>query len=277
VAALVATGEWWLSLIVGLAVTSLMLALRAAIVVVPERKAAVLFNQLKGYTGLRRSGLAFVLPGWERVGFYLDLGPKTAQFTIPDIHTRDQVPVAISLMLFYHVDPWRIQPALRPQLIHDLELSGPNIIQNQVEHLLRGMVGHQDIAALLQPETRVHLEECLTRELPGRVEWLGIAISGHVMLRHITLPESLQGEINRAQQTRIYARTRADALNALREVLDTQPDQAWEAVIELEAVDAMGRNGAPIFFPYSTGWNGGASESREDGNKKGSAEEQNPT
>ena len=261
-AVLIATGEWWPSLIIGFAVTTLVLALGAATVVVPERKAAVILNRLERYAGLRRPSLAFILPFWERVGFYLDLGPKTAQFTIPDIHTRNQVPVAISLTIFYHLDPWMIRRELRPQLIRDLEISSPTIIQNQVEHLLHGVVGHQDVAALLQPETRTHLEECLTRELPGRVGWLGIAISGHVMLRDITLPEPLQAEINRAQQTRIHARARAATLNALREILGVQPDQAWETVVELEAVDAMARNGVPILFPQSASRNSVASDDR---------------
>jgi len=260
---LIATSEWWASLIIGLTVTALILTLRAAIVVVPERKAAVIVNRLDGYTGLRHPGPAFILPFWNLIGFYINVDPKTVQFSVPGIHTHDQVPVAISLMLFYHLDPWMIQSELRPQLVHNLECSAPTVIQNEVEHLLHNQVGHLEIATLLQPETRVCIEKSLTCELPGRVQWLGIAISGQVMLRHISLPETLQAEINRAQQTRIYTRARADALTTLRETLGTQLDKAWEAIIELEAVAAVGRNGVPIFFPYAADRAGGASKNRK--------------
>jgi regulator of protease activity HflC (stomatin/prohibitin superfamily) len=257
--ALLVTGEWWAGLIIGFVVTALILTLMAGIVFVPARKAAVVLNRLEGYSGLRRAGLAFIFPFWEHIGFYLDLSPKTARFSVSDIHTRDPVPVSISLMLFYHLAPWTIQSELRPQLIDGLEFSAPTIIQNQVEHLLHELVGYQAVTTLLQPETRAHLEACLTRELAGRVGWLGIVISDRVMLCHIALPESLQAEINRAQQTRIHARARADALNVLRERIGTQPDHLWDKVLEVEAIDTMARHGAPVFFSNLAGWNGFAS------------------
>jgi regulator of protease activity HflC (stomatin/prohibitin superfamily) len=265
VAVLVVTGDWWASLIAGIVFTTVILALKAGIVVVPTRKAAVVFNRLKFYTGLRGPGLGFIFPFWEHVEFYLDLRPKIAQMTIRDIHTCDQVPVAISLSLFYRLNPWEMRPALRPHLIDLLELSAVPILQRQVEHLLRRLVGLQGIATLLQPDVRAYLEDCLANELPRHVGWLGVDISGRVMLGNIALPETVQAEINLAHQTQIHVRARAYTLNELREVLNAQPDRAWEKVIEVEAVDALGRNGAPVLFPYSTVWRAGAFRSRADG------------
>jgi regulator of protease activity HflC (stomatin/prohibitin superfamily) len=258
-AALIATGQGRASLVIGLSIAALLLALRAAILVVPERKTAVIFNHLESYTGLRRSGLTFILPFWEHVGFYIDLGPRVARVTIPNIHTRDQVPVAISLMLFYNLDPWAIRSELQAELIVELETSAAGILHNQVEHLLHALVGQVNAVTMLQPGVRARLEDCLTQDLADRVSGLGLTISGRVMLGHIALPDLLQAEINRAQQMRIHAQARADVVNTLREALAIQPDGIWETIIELEAIEAMGRSGAPIVFPYSVSHNGEAS------------------
>lgn len=265
VAVLVVTGEWWASLTAGLIFTAATLALKSGIVVVPARKAAVIFNRLKFYTGLRGPGLGFILPWWEYVAFYLDLEPRTAEITLRDIHTHDQVPVTISLTLVYRLDPWAIQPESRPQLVDLLELSAVPILQRQVQHLLHRLVGQHGIASLLQPKIRASLEDRLTRELPRQVNWLGVDISGLVMLGNITLPGAVQAEINLAHQARIQARARADALNALREVLGAQPDRAWEKVIEVEALEALARNGVPVFFPHAIGGDVGAFRGRVDG------------
>lgn len=259
------TGEWWGSLAAGVILTTAILVLRAGVVVVPERKVAVIFNRLGFYTGLRDTGLGFVLPFWERVGFYLDSGPKPAQITVRDMHTSDQVPVTISLSLFYRLNPWEMQPELRPQLIDLLELSAMGMLQRQVEHLLRRLVGQQEIGDLLQSGARAHLEDCLANQLPRHVSRLGIVIQGLVMLGDITLPERVQAELNLAHQARTHARARAEALNALRETLSTQPERAWEKAIEVEAIDALARNGVPVLFPFSTGWEVGAFRSRADG------------
>ena len=104
------------------------------------------------------------------------------------------------------------------------------------------------------PDTRAQFEDALTHTLPRHVNWLGIELLGQVMLGGITLPEAIQTELNLAQQAQIRARTKADVLNMLKEVLGTQPARAWEHVIEAELVDAMARNGVPVYLPYSTDW-----------------------
>jgi hypothetical protein len=169
------------------------------------------------------------------------------------------------LTLVYRLDPWAVQPESRPQLVDLLELSAVPILQRQVQHLLHRLVGQHGIASLLQPEIRASLEDCLTRELPCQVNWLGVDISGPVMLGNITLPGAVQAEINLAHQACIQARARADALNALGEVLGAQPNRAWEKVIEVEALEALARNGVPVFFPHVIDGGVGAFRSRVDG------------
>jgi regulator of protease activity HflC (stomatin/prohibitin superfamily) len=254
VAALVVTGEWWAGLLTGAILVAFILAAKAAIVIVPERKAAVIRNRLKFYAGLRGPGLGFILPLWEHVATYLDLGPKLAEFVVSDIHTLDRVPIAIALSFFYRLDPWKMQPELRSQLVDNLEYSAPAILQRQTLHLLHQLVGQQEIAALLQPEMRQYLEDRLAKQLSHQVQRLGVEILDEVMLASIALPEAVQAEINSAQRARIHAQARADVLDTLREALGAQPDGAWEKVIEVEAVDAMARSGMPLFIPYSKGW-----------------------
>jgi heme A synthase len=140
---------------------------------------------------------------------------------------------------------------LQPHLIDSLERSASAVLQRHVKHLLHGLVGQCRTAHLLRPRVRACLESRLTDELPHLVGRLGIVIIGQVMLGSISLPETVQAEINLAHQARMCSKARADTLNTLRETLDAQPSRAWEKVIELEAVEAMARSGAPHFFPYS--------------------------
>ncbi len=254
VAALVVTDEWWAGLVTGVVLVALMLAAKATIVVVPERKSAVIRNRLKFYAGLRGPGFGVIRPLWEQVATYLDLGPKSAQFVISDIRTCDRVPAAISVSFFYRLDPWEMWPELRPHLIDSLERSAPAVLQRHVEHLLHQLVGQCRTAHLLQPRVRAYLESRLTDQLPHLVGRLGIVIIGQVMLGSILLPETVQAEINLAQQARMRAKARADTLDTLRETLGAQPSRAWEKVIEFEAVEAMARSGAPHFLPYAAGW-----------------------
>jgi hypothetical protein len=161
------------------------------------------------------------------------------------------VPVTISVSLIYSLDPWATQPERRPEFVDLLESAAAAILQRQVEHLLHRLVGGQSLNTLLEPEFRSCLEERLTQELPRRVGQFGIALSGPVMLGHITLPADLQAELNQAHQARIHAQARADALNTLKEALGAQPDPGWEKAMEVEALEAMGRNGVPVCWPYA--------------------------
>jgi regulator of protease activity HflC (stomatin/prohibitin superfamily) len=250
-AVLLVSGAWQAGLAAGLFLALAAPALRASVVVVPARRAALIFSRLKLYAGLRGPGMSLILPFWEHVGGYLDLAPRARQISLGDLYTRDQVPVTISVSLIYHLDPWAIQPELRPQFVDLLESAAAAILQRQVEHLLRRLIGGQSLNTLLGPEFRACLEERLTQELPRRVGEFGIALSGPVMLGHIALPADLQAELNQAHQARIHAQARADALNTLKEALGAQPDPAWERAIEVETLEAMGRNGVPICWPYA--------------------------
>jgi regulator of protease activity HflC (stomatin/prohibitin superfamily) len=265
IAVAVTTGKWWATLIAVILLTAVILILKAGMVVVPERKAVVVFNCLKFYVGVRRPGLGLILPFWHHVGLYLDLGLKVAQLTLHDIHTRDQVPITLSLSLVYRLDPWTIPPEARPQLIDLLELSALPILQRQAEHLARQLVSQRGIAELFQPEVRAFLEDSLTDGLRHQVDRLGIVICDSVMLGHTGLPAALQAEIHLAHQARIHAMARVDALNALRETLDVQPERAWDKVLQVEAVDAMGRNGVPVFYPFVVGWGDGTASGRVNG------------
>jgi regulator of protease activity HflC (stomatin/prohibitin superfamily) len=236
VAVLLVTGDWRAGLLTATVLVPFILAAEAAIVVVPERKAAVIRNRFNFYVGLRGPGLGFMLPLWEHVATCLDLGPNLAEFVVSEIHTSDQVPIAIALSFFYRLDPWKMRPELRSQLVDNLECSAPAILRRQALHLLSQLVGQQGIAGLLQPETRQYLEDRLAKQLSHQVQRLGIEILDGVMLGSIALPEAVQAEINSAQRARVHAQARADVLDTLRQILGAQPDGAWEKVIEVEAV-----------------------------------------
>lgn len=250
-AVLLVSGAWQAGLAAGLILALAAPALRAGIVVVPARNAALIFNRLQLYTGLRGPGVNLILPFWEYVGGYLDLAPRARQISLGDLYTRDQVPVTISVSLIYHLDPWAIRPELRPQFVDLLQSAAVAVLQRQVEHLLHRLVGGQSLDTLLGPEFRARVEERLTQELPRRVGEFGIALSGPVMLGHITLPADLQAELNQAHQARIHAQARADALNTLKQALGAQPDPGWEKAMEVETLEAMGRNSVPVCWPYA--------------------------
>jgi regulator of protease activity HflC (stomatin/prohibitin superfamily) len=247
VAVLTITGEWWAGVMGGIVCTVVILTLQAGAIVVPAFQAAVILNRLNLYTGMRKSGLRFILPFWHHVGYYVNLASKKADIKVPGLYTRDRVRVAISLSIFYRLDPWRVPVERRPELIGVLEPSAGSVLQGQVEHLLHRLIGQQDMTTLLQPETRTHVENCLLRELPRRLDGLGLAISGPIMLGSIELPEAVQAEINRAEQIRIQTSARADALNVLREAFGAQPDRAWEQVMEFEAIGALAQQSLPTY------------------------------
>lgn len=253
---LVASGNWPAGLASGLLVGLALLTLRASIVAVPARQSAVIFNRLKAFAGLRRPGLGWLLPGWEYVAFYLDMGPRPAQITLGDMHTRDQVPVSMSVSLIYQLDPWAIRREARAELVDVLEPSALPMLQRQAEYLLRPLVGGYSVAELLRPEVRAALEDALGDGLARQVSRLGVILVGPVLLGPIVLPQAVQAELNQAHQAHIHARARAATLDALREALGAQPERAWEKVFELEALEVMARHGVPLAWPYTPGWGG---------------------
>ncbi|MCA1737167.1 MAG: slipin family protein [Actinobacteria bacterium] len=187
----------------GVAVTVLVIILRAAIRILPEYERGVVFR-LGRVTGTPRGpGLILLIPVVDRL---LRVSLRTVTMDIPpqDIITRDNVTVRVNAVTYFRV----LDPHRAVLEIEDYRFATSQIAQTT----LRSIIGQANLDELLTNRDQINQE--LQQIIDGLTDPWGVKVS-LVEVKDVELPDSMRRAM--ARQAEAERERRAKVIHALGE------------------------------------------------------------
>ncbi|MBV9004667.1 MAG: slipin family protein [Solirubrobacterales bacterium] len=202
-------------------------ALGAAVRVLREYERGVVFR-LGRVMDLRGPGLILLVPTIDRM---VRVSLRTVTLTVPpqEVITRDNIPVRVTAVAYYHV----VDPNKAVNQVESFHHATLQIAQTT----LRSTLGGVDLDHLLSERER--LNEALQQVIDAQTEPWGIKVTT-VEIKDVEIPERMQHAI--ARQAEAERERRAKIINAEGE---------FQAAARLaDAADVIGRNPTTLQLRY---------------------------
>ncbi len=180
---------------VGFFIVALIVAFMVKIAKQWER-AVVL--RLGKYKGVKGPGIFAIVPVFESIAYWIDLRVITTIFKAESTLTRDNVPVDVDAVLFWHV----VNPMKAALEVESYRMA----VSWAAQTALRDIIGRADLSDMLAG--RLKLDKDLGDLIDERVSPWGVRVVS-VELRDVTIPPSLedamsmQAQAERERQARV--------------------------------------------------------------------------
>ncbi|NYT05579.1 MAG: slipin family protein [Methanomicrobiales archaeon] len=173
------------------------LLLSASFRIADQWESAVILR-LGRFLGLRGPGPFLLVPGIDRIAYWIDRRIITTSFTAEKTLTRDTVPVDVEAVLFWQV----VDPVSAALAVEDYR----SAISWASQTALRDVIGTSDLADMLTGREKLDLE--LQRIIGERTGAWGVSVSS-VEIRDVLIPRelqdamSMQAQAERERQARV--------------------------------------------------------------------------
>ena len=164
--------------------------------VVSAWKVAVVFR-LGKVKRIAEPGVLFLMPFIDSL-YYVDMRTKTQTISIPEVLTKDTVPIEVDAIVF-----WKVTDAHAAVLgIQDFKGS----IELAAQVALRDVIGSSDLATVLS--NRGLIDSMIETAIAPKAEAWGIVVQS-VEIKDVSLPEALQNAMSQGAQAQREAQARS--------------------------------------------------------------------
>jgi regulator of protease activity HflC (stomatin/prohibitin superfamily) len=188
-------------------------------------------------------GLVLLYP-WQKALTRLDVGPQERTLQFERVQTVENVPVKVTLEVFYHVDVDLLTDDLLSRIPGLSKGGWRDILQRRAEQGLRRMLAGHSWRELGQQALQQRLEQQLSQTLADHLKGFGLKVTS-VCLAHTELPDNLQNTIVETEQESLELRDRALALKACADIFDGGLSQTMPYIMQWELLCLLHKNGQP--------------------------------
>lgn len=179
------------------------------------------------------------------------VGTQGRSLEFDDVRPAEDLSMKMKVQVVYQVDPELFTEQLLPKIEWLNDGGWQNVLQWQVEYVLRTLVGQHPWRNLKREEIKQRLERRLAQTLADRVKIMGLNILAFCLVK-IELPDNLQRTLTRAEQDMAEAQGRLEVLKGYREVFGESMHQAMPYIIQWEMLNTIHKNDPQILLSAAT-------------------------
>ncbi|RMG97015.1 MAG: SPFH domain-containing protein [Chloroflexi bacterium] len=243
---------------VGMAVLLVLLVMVGALVQwafvrVPELNVAVVYNrEREAFSRFLPAGRHWIVPFLERVEAVISTEPATVRDKSMGIQTSGGISLTVHWSVSYNLNPMKVSPAYQAKAARVLPRKTAVLLKKHMHNCLQHIIGEYTVMDLVAPGAHKRLERAVRQLLAERVGNLGIEIS-RVMMGEIEMPAHVRAALEAAHERQVQAEQEARALAHLQRVISQFSAEDMQRLMELERIQALGRNGVTLVYPPG-GW-----------------------
>jgi regulator of protease activity HflC (stomatin/prohibitin superfamily) len=181
---------------------------------------------------------------WQKALARLDVGPQERTLQFERVQTKENVPVKVTVEVFYQVDVDLLSDDLLPKLPGLSQGGWRDILQRRAEQVLRRLLAGHSWRELGKQTLQQRLEQQLSQSLTNYLKEFGLKVTS-VCLVQTELPDNLQNTIVETEQEGLELRDRASALKACADIFDGGLSQTMPYTMQWELLCLLHKNGQP--------------------------------
>jgi regulator of protease activity HflC (stomatin/prohibitin superfamily) len=181
---------------------------------------------------------------WQRALTRLDVGPQERMLQFERVQTVENVPVKVTIEVFYQVGLDLLTGELLPKIPGLSQGGWQDILQRRAEQVLRRMVAGHSWRELGKQALQERLEQQLSQTLADYLKGFGLKVTS-VCLVQTELPDNLQDTLVETAQEGLELRDRALALKSCADIFDGGLSQTMPYIMQWELLCLLHKKGRP--------------------------------